>query len=166
MPEGFDYKVFTEPFKKGVTDMVGRVDDATKVAVQDGAKKIRAEAKKRTPVYQGKATFGPGGRVMRVSDIKKARRAGRVDRGGTGLVFGETKSTIIKGLLRDSISAGRVVRGRDGEYSLKVGPRGPRAHLYAAKIEDQAHYMHEAYDEVTPQMPKIAADAWSKALGK
>lgn len=73
---------------------------------------------------------------------------------------------VVTGTLRGSLhSSKRLQRVGDG-YRVVIGPRGPKAPLYAQKIEAQRHYMGTAYSEVVPLVRDIHEKAMRKALAR
>jgi hypothetical protein len=153
-----DYKVFTKPFSDGVTDLKKRTDRATMWAVREVGRQVKREARKRAPVYRGRS-----GAAVQFKNFAQFRRFQKT----TGYKGSIGSNVIIPGLLKNSISSSRRLKSvKTGEYSLKLGPRGQRVHLYAGKAEERQPYMKPAYDEVTPKMGATAAAAWAKAMAK
>lgn len=152
-------RVITEPFKAAVDDRKKRVDRASMYAVRATARAAKQNARRAAPVYRGD-------NAVRVSTVKKARKAGvnlRGEKLGKGEMV-EGAGQVVAGLLRDSISSSRRLRKIGGSYAVTVGPRGPRVHLYAAKIEDQAHFMARGYAAAIQHAPAIHAKAWANAM--
>lgn len=157
MADGFSMSMLTKPTTDAMADMARRTDRATMWALRETGRKIKQEARKRAPVYKGKS-----GRVnLRYSQFRKFQKA-------SGYKGSISNNVVISGLLKNSISSSRRFRREaGGAYVIKVGPRGQRTHLYAAKIEANTKaYMRPAYDLVTPQMSVIHARAWEKAMSR
>jgi hypothetical protein len=153
-----DLKVITKPFTDGVTDLKKRTDRATMWALREVGRQLKKEARKRAPVYQGRS----GARVQ-FKNYAQFRRFQKT----TGYKGSMANSVVVPGLLKNSISSSRRLKSvKTGEYSLKLGPRGQRTHLYAGKVEARAGYMRQAYDEVAPTMGATAAAAWGKAMNR
>jgi hypothetical protein len=69
----------------------------------------------------------------------------------------------VRGLLRASIGPSKNVKVLGGgEFSLKVGPRGERTHLYGGKIEERAHYMAAGERAAQVAMKAIAERAFNR----
>ena len=152
-----DFKLLSKPFVDGLKDMQTRTDRATMWAVREVGRQVKKEAMKRAPVYKGRS----GARVqLKMSQFRKFQKATRY-RGSVA------NSVVVSGLLKGSISSSRRLQSvKTGEYSLKVGPRGQRVHLYASKAEARQPYMKPAYDEVALKMGEVAAGAWAKAMNR
>jgi hypothetical protein len=155
VPDGFSMSMLTKPATDAMADMAKRTDRATMWALRETGRKIKQEARKRAPVYKGRA----GAVRMRYSQFRRFQKA-------TNYKGSIANNVVISGLLKNSISSSRNFRREaGGAYVIKVGPRGQRTHLYAAKAEARRQYMRPAYDQVTPQMADIHARAWAKAMG-
>lgn len=160
MPDSVaDWKVLVQPFIDGVNGMQQRTDRATMWAVREVARQVKREAMRQAPVYNPQKGVSSGARVnLKMSQFRKFQKATKY-RGSIA------NSVIISGLLKGSISSSRRLTSvKTGEYSVKVGPRGQRVHLYAPKAEAKKPYMRPAYNEITPRMGEIAAGAWGKAM--
>ena len=152
-----DIKVLTKPLFDAMADMEKRTDRATMWAVREVGRQMKKEAMRRAPVYKGRS----GARVqLKMSQFRKFQKATKY-RGSVA------NSVVISGLLKGSISSSRRLQSvKTGEYSLKVGPRGQRVHLYAGKAEERQPYMRPAYDEVALKMGEVAAGAWRRAMDR
>ena len=158
MADSADFSVLTKPFMDGIEDMKKRTDRATMWAVREVGRQLKKEARARAPVYKGRS----GARVQ----FKNAAQFRRFQK-ATGYRGSIAGSVVVPGLLKNSISSSRrLVSIRTGEYSLKLGPRGERVHLYAGKVEAKQPYMKPAYDNVSAKMGTIAAGAWGKAMNR
>lgn len=74
---------------------------------------------------------------------------------------------VATGELKKSISSSRrLKRHGPGDYSLTVGPRGQRVHLYAAVQEDRDRYMRPAFDTSVAQAEGLHRKAWERAMRK
>jgi hypothetical protein len=156
-----DWKVITQPFYDAVKAMEARTDRATMWALREVGRQVKKESMKRAPVYKPPQGGSSGARVnLKMSQFRKFQKATKY-RGSIA------SSVVISGLLRGSISSSRKLQSvKTGEYSLKVGPRGQRVHLYAGKAEARTPYMRPAYDVVVPTMGKVAGDAWARAMAR
>lgn len=151
-------KIDTRAIKQAFAERQKAVDDAVKGALSESARTLASNARRRTRVYGGSS-------AVKLSAVKKARRAG-VTLSGAKLKKGqsvEAAGQVVAGLLRDSIRPGRVVKVLD-MHSVKIYPGGPRAHLYASKIEALDHMMSEALAETALKIPDIHAAAVRKVF--
>ena len=131
MADGIEFKMITEPFTAGIADRQKRMPRAAMWAVREAGRAVKITAKAKTPVLADKS-------VTSASAYRRAYKQRK--KGVQGPIAGEGGP--VRGLLRQSITASRNLKQLGpSEFSLKVGPRGPRAHLYAKKIEDRAGYM-------------------------
>lgn len=156
---GFDMTAVTEPLLEEMKAREKAVDRGSMFVVREAGRVAKKAARKAAPVYGGPKAS------VHVRTVKKARKAG-VNLSGGQLAKGERVegNRIVVGLLRDSItSSRRLKKDGDGTYSIKVGPRGPRVHLYAAKVEVTQPYMRQAYRAVAEAMTAIAEKALTKA---
>lgn len=156
MAEMFDFHAVIEPTLKEMEARTKATDRGSMYVVREAGRVAKRAARKAAPVY--------GGKGVNIRDVKKARKAG-VNLAGAKLGKRERVegNQIVVGLLRDSIGSSRRLVKVGGTYVNKVGPRGPRVHLYARKIEVQSGYMKAAYEAVARQMPQIAEKALTKA---
>lgn len=131
MADGIEFKVFTEPFKVFVDDRQKRMPRAAMYAVREAGRTVKRTAKAKAPVLSDKS-------VVTAAAYRRAYKQRKA--GVQGPIQGEGGP--VRGLLRQSISSSRQLKqiGKS-EFSVTVGPRGPRARLYAKKIEDRAGYM-------------------------
>jgi hypothetical protein len=153
-----DFKVLAQPFLDGVVNMQKRTDRATMWALREVGRQMKRQARARAPVYRGRS----GARVQfkNFAQFRRFQKATKY-RGSVA------SSVVVPGLLKNSISSSRRLQSvKTGEYSLKVGPRGQRVHLYAGKVEARTPYMKPAYDEVAARMGAVAAGAWGRAMAR
>lgn len=149
-----DYRTLIQPFIDGVAQMNQRTDRATMWALREVGRQVKREAMRHAPVYDKKKA------TLTQAQFRKFQRATKY-RGSIA------NSVVISGLLKGSISSSkRLTSVKTGEYSLKVGPRGQRVHLYSAKAEARQPYMRPAYEAITPRMAEIAAGAWGRAMAR
>lgn len=150
MADSFAVRVIAQPMFDAVADHKKRVDRASMWAIRETGRLVKSTAKRQTPVYRAAG-------VTKISAIRKTKKAG-----------GDVSyDQVISGLLRSSIaSARRLTPQLGGGYSVKVGPRGGRVHLYAAKIEAQAAYMRAGHVAAVGRMGEIHAKAWAKAMSR
>lgn len=155
MADEFSLSMLIKPTTDAMTDMAKRTDRATMWALRETGRKVKQEARRQAPVYKGNA-----GRVnLKYSQFRKFQKA-------TAYKGSISNNVVISGLLKNSISSSRRFRREaGGAYVIKVGPRGQRTHLYAAKIEANTKaYMRPALERVAPQMSAIHARAWQRAM--
>jgi hypothetical protein len=76
------------------------------------------------------------------------------------------KVRVKSGYLRDSLGAGKLQNVGPRTYRLTVQPRGPKAYLYAGKIEALDGYMQAAYEQVAPKFPDIQEKAMARVVAK
>jgi hypothetical protein len=76
------------------------------------------------------------------------------------------KVRVKSGLLKASLGSGKLTTVSPRNYRISVRPQGPKAFLYAGKIEDLDHYMEQAHDEVAPKFPDIATKAMDRVIAK
>jgi hypothetical protein len=148
--DGIDFRMVTAPFTRFVDDRSRRMDRAAMWAVRQAGREVKKEARRAAPVLKDKNLVG-------VRQIRKQIRA------GASAKEAYNTGRPIPGLLRDSIRSSRHLKkvGRH-EYRLTVGPRSPRSILYAAKIEDRAHYMAKGAEAGQNVMPVIAGRAFNR----
>lgn len=149
--------MITKPLLDALEDIERRTDKATMYALREIGRKFKQAAAKRAPVYKGQS----GARVqMKMGQFNRFKKA-------TGYKGSVANSVVVSGLLKGSISSSRKLKSvKTGEYSVKVGPRGQRVHLYAGKVEDRQAYIRPAYEAVLPQMVEIHAQVWARVNEK
>jgi len=155
-------KIVTGPTVAAFADIDRRADRATMFGLRAVGRKVKQEARRRAPVYQGGRT------TMSLKDVKAGRKAGKVathDRAGrqvhaANLVEG---NAVVPGLLKDSISSSKRFKRQGDFYCLGIAPRGPRVHLYSAKLEAARPYMQPGWDVAQAEMEAIFVKAWTKA---
>jgi len=158
-----DYiKILTGPTVKAFAEIDRAADRATMYALRAVGRKVKQEARRRAPVYKGRRA------TMSLKDVKAGRKAGKVATharvGGTvsakNLVEG---NAVVPGLLKDSISSSKRFKREGDFYRLGIAPRGPRVHLYSARLEAQQPYMKPGWDVAQAEMEEIFVKAWTKA---
>lgn len=93
---------------------------------------------------------------MRRAAMWTVREGGRVVRRAA-----QADAPVLSGALRKSIRPGRM-RQDGGYWTLKIGPRGQRVHLYAGKEEERAAYMDAGYRALESSMTAIAEAAYAR----
>ena len=152
MADGIEFKMLTEPFQAAIKDRQKRMPRAAMYAVREAGRVVKREAKAKAPVLQDRSVVG-------AAAYRRAYKARK--QGVQGPIRGEGGP--VRGLLRQSITSSRnLKRLGPSEFSVKVGPRGPRAHLYAKKIEDRAHYMAAGETAGRAALPAIAQKAFDR----
>lgn len=139
MAEGFTFSMVTTQFKEFMDDRQVRMRRAAMYTVREGGRVCKTAAKVRAPVLKDRS-------AVRVTAWK---------RGGS-----QWSNAPVAGLLRSSIASSRRLKETGDAWTLTVGPRGPRAILYAGKEEVLAHYMAAGYAAVQAAMPAIAKNAF------
>jgi hypothetical protein len=76
------------------------------------------------------------------------------------------KVRVKTGFLKDSLGSGKLQNVGPRTYRLTVQPRGPKAYLYAGKIEEMDGYMEAAYQAVAPKFPDIQEKAMARVVAK
>jgi hypothetical protein len=148
MADGFNAKMLVQPAIDEMVAMDKRMDRATMWALREVGRAVKREARRRAPVYKG-----AGRQTMKLREVKRRRSEGDT-----------SSAVVVPGLLRDSISSSRRFARAGEAFVLKVGPRGPRAHLYAARIEARSPYMEPGLATVIPQISALHAKAWERAM--
>ena len=143
--------MLTEPFDKYMTSRQARMPRAAMYAVREAGRVVKRAAKVKAPVLSDKS-------VVSAAAYRRAYKARK--QGVQGPIRGEGGP--VRGLLRQSISSSRRLKqiGKS-DFAVTVAPRGPRAHLYAKKIEDRTHYMDAgaaAGEAALPVLTQRAAD--------
>lgn len=156
MADGFSFSILTKPTTDAFSTINRKVDRSSMWAVREAGRLVKTTAKAKAPVYKG---------GVKVSAVKRARRAG-LTLSGEQLRKGQTVegNQVVSGLLRDSIASSKRLKQQGDTYSVVVGPRGPRVHLYASKIEARTHFMSAAYATVVAAARDIHERAWAKAM--
>lgn len=123
-------------------------------AVREAGRTVRREAKANAPVLKDKGAVG-----VRTYQADRKFRAG----GGIGPLRGGGTSQPIRGLLKASIAPSKNVKQLGtAAFSLKVGPRGDRVHLYSGKAEARSGFMAAGDRAAQDAMPAIAARAFGR----
>lgn len=142
MSDNISFKVFAEPFHKAIQERQVRMRRAAMWAVREGGRTVKRVGRDRAPVLKDD-------HAMRYGDFRRRSRIGKV-----------SADRPVAGLLKNSIAPSRRLKDEGEVWSLKVGPRGPRVHLYAGKEEDRAHYMETAYAVTESMQAEIARRAF------
>lgn len=148
MADHIDFRMFTEPFFRMVADRERRMPNAARWAVREGGRVARRTARTRAPILKDKT-------------VASHRQLQRRRKQGEDVAAAYDKP--VPGLLRASITPSKNLKQHgDAEFSLKVGPRGQRVHLYAQKIERQSHYMAAGEAAAKLEMERIARTAFER----
>lgn len=89
---------------------------------------------------------------------ESARQTGRAAKRYAPVKTGEYKKSIR--------SSRRFTSRKDGEYQVAIGPRGPKVHLYAQKIEAARSPMRKGYSDVRGKVALIHEKAMARALAR
>jgi hypothetical protein len=158
MTDEISFKMSPGLFHQGIKDREARMRRAAMWAVRSTGRVVRTEARRRAPVLAD-----PTGTYAKAGAYRRAFRARKA--GAVGPIAGEGGPIV--GLLRQSIAPSKHFRKGSGllsdSYSIKVGPRGPRVHLYAAKIEELEPYMEAGRDAGQAAAAGIWAEAAARA---
>lgn len=141
MADGLTFKMVTEPFHKGIVERQVRMRRAAMWTVREGGRVVAREARANAPV------LGAGSGAIKYRAWKSSGA------GGTGPVAG---------LLRNSIRPSKRLQASGAGWSLKVGPRGQRVHLYAGKQEERARYMAAGYAAAEEMMLLAGTEAYGR----
>lgn len=150
MADGIGFRMFTEPFTKAIDERQQRMPRAAMYAVREAGRVAKRTGRAKAPVLKD---------MSRLShrELQKYGKAGF----NTNAAYSGNQP--IPGLLKASIGSSRRLRQvGQSEFSVKVGPRGQRVHLYAGKAEARAHYMAEAEKAAHAAMPEIARRAFTR----
>lgn len=143
MADKISVKVVTAATKRNLKELNRDVDAATKKGLRAVAAKVRADARKRAPVYTG------------------SRK--------TVSVGGGKQIPLVPGELKKGIGASKKFKTYgNGTYGLTVGPRGGHVHLYALKQEKRTPFMAPAHEAVDGGggARDIHEAAWAKETAK
>lgn len=144
MADGISFRMVTEPFTKAIATREARMPAGARFAVRQAGRVATKAARAKAPVLGDKT-------VISHAAAKKLAKTGTATSGP------------VRGALRASIAPSKnLTRDSPAGYSLKVGPRGPRAHLYAQKEEARAGYMAAGEAAAKAAMPAIAAAAFNR----
>ena len=139
MVDGLSFHAVTGPTLKELAHIRAEANRATKKTLRAVGARVRAEAKRRAPIYDGP------GRTVSYGD------------GNSGpLIPGELKKSIA--------TSKRYKINGPSDYSLFVGPRGGHVHLYAAKQEALTPYMKPAFEIASREARATYTWAWEKAM--
>lgn len=152
MADSITFKLDAGRFHQAIGDRQRRMPNAARWAVREAGRVTKRAARAKAPVLKDKTVTAAG--VARGARFRKAGNIGPVPSADTGPV---------RGLLKASIAPSRRLKQvGDSEFSLKVGPRGPRVHLYAQKEERRAGYMAAAEAAARAEMGRIAQQAFDR----
>lgn len=147
MADGISFKVVTGPFHAAIVDRQRRMERAAMFTVRGAGRACAAAAKAAAPVLRA----GESGATSQ-----------RAWRSGGGTVGGAP----VAGLLRSSIKPSRRLKKVGDDWSLTVGPRGLRVHLYAGKEEEREAYMQAGFEAAIAELPAIAEAAFARAWAR
>lgn len=148
MADGVEFKAFVEPFYRFVDDRRARMDKAAVWALRQAARAGTRAARQAAPVLQDRTRSSH-------AQLQRYRRRG----------FDVSKSyeRPVPGLLKASIRVSRHAR-RVGphEFTIKFGPWGQRAHLYARKEENRVNFMDRGQAAAEAAVEVVAVEAFRK----
>lgn len=148
MADGVSFRMITDQFKQGLADREKRVNRAAMWAVREAGREARRAARAAAPVLKDKSKASH-------SQLQKRKKKGED--------VSAAYKQAVPGLLKASIKPSRAVKLGTGSASIKVGPRGPRVHLYAGKAEKRKEYMGVGHAAALVAMERIANEAFAKA---
>lgn len=152
MGDGITFKMVTGPFTAAIKQREARMPAAARYAVREAGRVTKKAARAKAPVLRDKTVTSAA--VNRGARFRKAGGIGPVPSAATGPV---------SGLLRASITPSKQLTSMgDSAFSLKVGPRGERVHLYAQKIEARVGYMAAGEAAAKAALPSIADTAFNR----
>lgn len=150
--DSITFKINADRFHQAIGDRQRRMPHAARWAVREAGRVAKREARKRAPVLKDRTVTAAA--VARGARFRKAGNIGPIPSSTNGPVAG---------LLRASIAPSkRLKQVGDSEFSLKVGPRGLRVHLYAQKEERRAGYMAAGEAAARAQVGRIAQEAFDR----
>lgn len=151
MGDGISFRVVTAPFTDWAKDREKRMNRAAMFAVRDAGRIARRVGRTAAPVLKDST-------LESHRQIQKRIRSG--DESGKAAYSG---GKAIPGLLKASIASSKNLKFEGvGSYSLKVGPRGQRVHLYAGKAEKNHQFMAAAEEAAKAELERIAKEAFER----
>lgn len=147
MGDAIGFKMFTEPFKVGIADKEKRMDRAAMWAVREAGRTARRAASAAAPVLKDKTKQSH-------RQLQRRKKQGEDVSGAY--------QQAVPGLLKASIRPSRMIKHGIGSYSVKVGPRGPRVHLYAGKAEQRKPYMEVGEAAARAALEAVAREAFGR----
>lgn len=142
MADSISFDIVTAPFVKWADEREVRMRKAAMWTVREGGRVVKLAARAKAPVLKDRSAV----------HYRTWKKGG----GGGG-------SRPVAGLLRNSISPARRLTEVGPYWQLKVGPRGPRVHLYAQKEEQRAHFMQAGYAAAQVMMVAASQQAYDRA---
>lgn len=143
MPDAFSLRVHADDLLKDLARIDKQTDRATMWGLREVSRRFRAEAKRRAPVYKGSGA------------VKRPKKGGAWDE----------SNNPVSGLLKSSIKGSKQLKKHGpGTYSVVSGPRGPRVHLYAAKVEAKHNFIQSAYEATIAEADTLMAKGWERAM--
>lgn len=140
MAETISFRMLTGPFNTFLADRERRMNRASMWAVREAGRRARKAAAAQAPVLQDKS-------APTVRQVKRGHA---------------TTDKPVAGLLKASIKASKAMKLEPGTASIKVGPRGPRVHLYAEKQEKRYGYMAAGEQAAQAELQAIAMEAFER----
>ena len=142
MPDQISFKMVTKPTRDFLDDRQKKMERAAMYNVRAAGRVVKQVSRAAAPVLADKA----------------AQRHTVYQRAGVWRNSGPP----VRGLLKASIASSRRLQKSGGVWSLKVGPRGPRVHLYSKKIENKKPYMAVGYAAAQAQSAAIAQRTYDR----
>jgi len=152
MADGVSFKMVTKPFTDAIGKREALMPGAARGAVRKAGIVVQKAARAKTPVLSDKSVVSAARHKKDWAAYKKGGSTGAAPTSGP-----------VRGLLRASITPSRrLTQTGKSSFSLKVGPRGPRAHLYAQKEEARAGFMAAGEAAGRSAMAAIAQEAFDQ----
>jgi hypothetical protein len=149
MADGISFKMITESFDFGIKDRQARMPRAAMWAVREAGRTVKKVERAKAPVLKG---GGPSAKTL-----------GRLNRRAGFTVGKGAYDAPVPGLLKASITPSKNLRQLGvSSYSLKVGPRGQRVHLYAQKAEKKHGFVQAGEDAAAAALKAVSEQAFAK----
>jgi hypothetical protein len=149
MADGISFRMITDPFTEGITLRQKKMPRAAMWAVREAGRQVRKAEQAKAPVMKG---GGPSAKTLSGLNRRK---------GFT--VKSDAYGRPVPGLLRASIASSKNLKQLGASsFSLKVGPRGPRVHLYAQKAEAKHGYVAAGEAVAKDALAAVAAAAFAR----
>jgi hypothetical protein len=142
MADGISFSMVTEPYMKWSDERQVKMRRAAMWTVREGGRIVKRAARAKAPVLKDR-------NAVRFAAFKKSAHGAYADQP-------------VAGLLKNSIATSRRIHQVGDTYSVKVGPRGQRVHLYAAKAEARTSYMRDGFAAAEALMQAVSEDAYGR----
>lgn len=148
MANGISFSMITDPFKTAIASREARMPRAAMFAVREAGRAVKRAAQAKAPVLKDPSTLSH-------AKLQRYRKA--------GFNVKAAYDKPVPGLYKASISSSkRMKQFGTSVYSVTVGPRGQRVHLYAQKVEARYGPMAAGHKAAEVAMLAIATKAFNK----